>query len=186
MDDDNLLQHFPHHAALMRRCLGIRKPTEAEVRAIVEKSVGAERVSRFFDSRTSAESYLTDRAPEMRGAAIITIAHHWGPDDNFKNACERLVLSDSDPVVRKCALACFYSSCRATDKGRVGKVAALLTYDNALPSDLRMYAYRSLVQLYMHKRLTAWYPRSPDSPGFCFPEDVDWKLVDAFLYPQPK
>ena len=137
------------------------------------------------ESLISAQSFLTDSDPNLRSAALVAIAHLWQPDHIFKDACEELVLADPSPKVRKCAMAALFICYRGTDDARLGELVGLVTYDNSLPRELRHYAYRLLFQLYLPRRITVSHPPAPDSAGFRFPEDVDWKLVDSFLYRQP-
>lgn len=158
-------------------------PNDAEIKAIVERSVGKDIKDRIFQSRSAAERYLASPEPNVRCAALVAIKCYWGPDDAFKESCERLVLADRSPAVRKCALASIFSCYRESDPGHAGRIAALLVYDNTQPSELRNDAYRLLFRLYLPHRITVSHPLSPDAAGFRFPNDVDWKLVDTFLYP---
>ena len=182
MSNDDFLADVSNHARLLRAGSGLSKITAEEVASLLTKSIGSEHASLMLRDRNCAESYLTSTEAKLRCAALLALTYHWEPDNAFKDACERLVLGDPNPIVRKCALASFYVSYYATDRLRVGRAAAALTYDNSLPLELRLHAYRSIVQLYMHGRTTAWYPKSPDSREFRFPEDVDWKLVDSFMF----
>ena len=183
MEDDNL-RLFPRHAELLQKILGYAPPGAAAVRAMLIERLGHQHASGMLGSRRCAETYLKSADAVLRYWALIALAFHWGPDEFVKQEFELISLTDPAPAVRKCALSCFYILYHATDRIHVGRVAATLTYDNSLPRELRLYAYRSLVELYKHRRITVWYPREAYSVDFRFPEDVDWNFVDRFLFPE--
>lgn len=152
---------------------------EEPVRAMAEKAAGQEHAERMYESRASAESYLMHPESSFRYAALNVLAVHWGPDEGFAAACEDLLAKDRDTNVRGCALQYLCMCYRDTDDTRVGRITAQLVYDNAEPCDLRLAAYRSLFYL---RRWHGSTKRPARLPTFRFPEDVDWKFVDSFLY----
>lgn len=152
------------------------------MRTFVERTVAAHDVDRLYESRVSAESYLTHQDPKLRWAAIAMIAHHWGLDDVLKAACERLALDDPDANVRALAVShlahCYYQ----TDDPRVSRMIAHVVYNNAKPQVLRRAAYSALFDLRRSGRLEVAKRHLPTVAGFKFPDDVDWRFVDTFLF----
>lgn len=145
------------------------------------KAVGPDVLNRMFADRGYAEQNLGSADATCRSAAIMVMAHHWGPSESFKEACKRVAVADSAPIVRECAFSCFCSCYRGVEDASVGELAAVLTYDNSQRRELRCRAYRVLFDFHARHRITVSLPPSPDSPNFRFPEDVDWHLVDTFL-----
>lgn len=137
---------------------------------------------RLYQSRNSAESYLTDEDPKLRLAAVIVIAHHWGLDAAFKNACDKLLKEDSDADVRLYALSYLAYGCYHTDDAAVGKKIGEIIYDNSEPRRLRLAAYHALFHLRALAHATVAKKNRPTTRGFRFPEDVDWRFVDTFLF----
>jgi hypothetical protein len=155
-----------------------------EVKVMVEKAVGPHHAARMYDSRGLAESYLAHVEPAFRWAAIHVLAVHWGPDEAFTSACERLLCDDRDIGVRSCSMTYICMCCCHTDEARIGRVVAKLVYDNAEPYQLRMAAYESLFHLRRSHGYTTLRPTRVSN--FRFPEDVDWTFVDGFLYSAAK
>ncbi len=152
------------------------------MKTLVQRLAAPEHVDRLYESRRSAESYLTNDDPKLRLSAIVVIAHQWALDDALIAACERLLRNDPDPEVRAYAMGYLAYGYYETDDARIGKMAAEIVYENAQPHVLRRAAYAALFNLRQSARNSVPKRNQAIAPGFRFPEDVDWRFVDTFLY----
>jgi hypothetical protein len=122
------------------------------------------------------ERFLDHLDPDLRLAAITMFGAHWGSDERFGDACERLAWSDSDDEVREAAIGQLGWRYWETSDFRIGGLLAEIVHDETQDASVRRTAYFSLYKI----RGRSLRER-PSRKDFRFPEDVDWSLVGVFL-----
>ncbi len=138
-----------------------------------QKAAGSHAL-RMAESREVTESYLHHPEPEVRCAAIMALGHHWGPDQQFPQICERLVFEDSNAKVRSLALSCLAGCYVQTDDTRIGDLIAQLVLNESEPHTIRLAAYHALLMI---RGMPIEALSEAMSTHFRFPEDVDWAFV---------
>jgi hypothetical protein len=135
----------------------------------------------LYRSEATTHESITHSDPTVRFAAITVMHMKWGVSQRIADVCETLAVDDPDAKVRGAAVTCVGTYYRKTDHARIIKMLATIVVDEAEELGVREAAYNALFSL-----------REPDPlkwpllPGFTFPNDINWKFVNACLESQDK
>ncbi len=140
--------------------------------------VAGPRLQSMLESRTAAEAFLDDPAPEIRHVAISIVRFHWRPTWPFLERCENMANNDPDERVREGALAVVSTVYDGSKNVRICEFLARFVCDGSLSEKFRRRAYASLLQVSGEPGPTSLRVRSP---RFHFPNDVDWSLVRSYI-----
>lgn len=152
---------------------------------LLRKAFGEERFAHakpMFQSRSLAEACLEHEDLEIRRAALVVLEAHCEsavpgePDEQFGKTCERLALTDRDTSIRSLALGCLGSLYAAAGNARVEQLIAWIVFDASEPLEVRISAYRSLLEI-----RGRFVFDGAVSESFRFPEDVDWGFVKSIF-----
>ena len=142
------------------------------------RDLAGDHAGMMIESVSSASSYLQHPDSNLRRAALLSLQNHWKLGTEFGAICEKTLLGDDDTEVRSLATILLAGCYAHSDDKRIGNVVAALVYDQNNPVRLRTEAYRALHTI---RGMPVAALISARSPGFRFPEDVDWAFVQTFL-----
>src|SRR5206468_2304275 len=95
-------------------------------------------------SREQAQACLEHSDSKVRFVALDVLSHHWEPNRDLAQVCEKMVFSDPDPEIRAVAATTLGACYARTADSRVAKLLANIVSDGSQPSPVRVSAYHSL------------------------------------------
>jgi hypothetical protein len=132
-------------------------------------------LEQMLQSRQAAHSFLIDDDPKRRMTALDVLSRHWKPDADLAATAEKMAFGDADPDVRNAAVLVLGDCYCGSDDARISQLFAGIVRGSAHAEQFRKWAYLGLCKV--TQSIRDW----PDLANFCFPDDVDWNVVDRVL-----
>jgi hypothetical protein len=127
-------------------------------------------------SVAAAVTYLDHPNMNLRRAALLALYEYWKADFDLRGACMRIIRYDRDLVVRKEAQNILSTICYHTNDSEVVQLLTQMVRDTSEPIELRKNAY---LALFIVRPMPVNRILQVTTPGFQFPEDVDWTFVST-------
>jgi len=137
------------------------------------------RLDKMLADKAYTMQCIDDSDPCIRRAALGVAMNHWGLTLDIARQCESIAIAESDVSVRTAALGVLSNFHHGTRNARVGHMLGSIVCDIAVPSQIRILAYLSLISL-QGEGLSRYLPEG--NLDFSL-ELVDWNLVKMYYNP---
>jgi hypothetical protein len=128
--------------------------------------------------RMLAERYMQAADTNLRYVAVAMMSCDWKPTQQAAAIAKTLAVQDSDPRVRKAAVAVVMIYYAGTKNNKVTKLLADIVSDDRQPAEIRQVAYQGLFQV--RGLPMGMWPIVTTAPNeFQIPHDIDWTFVNS-------
>src|SRR6516164_3089195 len=114
----------------------IMSSVEDDKRKLLRELAGPH-LAEMLENRGMAEAYLKSGDPNLRSAALMVMADHWGNPPDFAELCERIALEEQNTQVGVLAMTILCECLEGSKDMRVARLLASLVCDESKSSDLR-------------------------------------------------